>query len=246
MTPEELQEFENRFNQASNLTEKQEVAGEFVDAMFPNSKYRDILVKVCVELDELNNYFIKYNDIYTKTEGVVPTRSLIVAMNNLYANDIVDDNDLDGTGKDGRNSIIFKSSLAADNLTSSDIEFVVKSYVWLSQKENIKRMNFNLLSAFANNKDDVAYENLRVACADALQNPDSYDSQAVRDAIVYKDNRGNIRSKKEIEEILHLASSKLNSTANNDDKVSKVVSMVAKMSDDEKKELFQTLGINAE
>ena len=43
-----------------------------------------------------------------------------------------------------------------------------------------------------------------------------------------------------------MASSKLNSTANNDDKVSKVVSMVAKMSDDEKKELFQTLGINEE
>ena len=244
MTPEE--ELEQRFADAKSLAEKQEIASEFIDKKYPSIDYKDILVKLCTELDELNNYFTKYNDLYTKLEGIIPTRNLMVAMNNLYASSVVDDNDLDGTGENGRDSIIFKSSLADDKLSPSDIEFVVKSYAWLSQKENIKKMNFNAMLALANRKDDKAYENLIIVCNEALQNPDTYNSIDVRNAIMYKDDRGNIRSKKEIEDILHMAASKLNSTNNNEDKVLKTISDISKMSDDEKAELFKQLGVKPE
>ena len=245
MTPEELQEFENRFNQASSLVEKREIAGDFINAKFPNGKSNDILVKLCVELDELNNYFTKYVDLYTNGANITPSRGLMVALNNLYANNVIDDHDLEGTGNEDRDSILFKSDLS-DNKSSSDIEFLIKSYMWLTSESNISRMDFNSLLDFVNNEsvnDAQDYKNISNVCSQLLNPTETTKptSQDVRNAILFKDeNNSKLRDKKEVENLLHAASSRVSAKSRNN-RVSKTLSDISKMNDEEKQELFQAL-----
>ena len=249
MTPEE--ELEQRFADAKSLAEKQEIASEFIDKKYPNIDYKDILVKLCTELDELNNYFIKYIDKYP--EGSTPSRNLIVALNNLYSSGVIDNHDLEGTGKNGKDSILFKIDLSSDNKSSSDIEFLVKSYVWLSQNSNIVRMNFDSILDFVNKKsysgNAEEYTNISNICSQVL-NPSETNkptTQDMRSAILFKDaNNSILRSKKDIEDILHAASSRVNTSDDTEDKVLKIVSDISKMSDDEKTKLFKQLGVKPE
>ena len=240
MTPEELKTFVDNFNNASNLNDKQVIAGEYIDAQDRDlSSIKDVLVKLCVELDELDNHFMRYIDVFND----VPSRGMMVALNNLYASDVISDNDLDGSGKDGIYSIIFDKSLSDMNY-ASDIEFLVKSYYWMSQKNNLKKMNIKALNDLAIKEQ---YAKLQDATNQIISQGGSVDyklDKVLRDAIIYDDS-GKVRTKQDIEKILHTSSSVGDSNRDRETgNVASALSTFAKMSDEEKQESLQAIGIN--
>lgn len=246
MTPEERKEFMDKFNTATSLGDKQAIASEFIDANDKDlSKIKDILVKLCVELNDLDsdNYFFQYIDLFND----VPSRGLMIALNNLYASNIIDDNDLDGSGSEGVNSIIFDKSLSDIDL-ANDIEFLIKAYYWMSQINNLKKMNVRALNNLAVKEQ---YTKLQDATNQIISQGGSVDyklDKVLRDAIIYDDS-GKVRTRQDVEKILHAASSvnqedTFNNRNRNINNVSDALSIIAKMSDAEKNELFQALGIN--
>ena len=238
MTPEELQEFENRFNQASNLTEKQEIASEFVDVIFPNAQFKDVLVKLCVELDTIDNSFTTLLDGLSQ-KNLSPTRKYLIALNNLYANDVIDDQDLEFHGNDGVNTILINPQLAKMN-NSSDIEFLIKSYYWLSNKNNLtgkyKDFNYNGLKDIASIK---GYSNIVDAC-----NSEDRESK-IRNAIMFSDEKNpqeaTIRDRKDIEDLLHAAARRDSSLGTKVSKSDEIEQSIKDLSREERLELFKRL-----
>ena len=238
MTTEELQEFENRFNQASNLIEKQEIANEFVDVAFPNAQFKDVLVKLCVELDTIDNSFTTLLDGLSQ-KNLSPTRRYLIALNNLYANDVIEDQDLELRGKDGVNTILINPQLTKmDN--SSDVEFLIKSYYWLSNKNNLtgkyKDFNYNGLRDIASIK---GYSNIVDAC-------NSKDRESkIRNAIMFSDDKNpqeaTIRNRKDIEDLLHAAARRDSGVSSQSIKNNELKQEIRDMSAEERTNFFNSL-----
>lgn len=255
--PENLQnliknnDYYQAFDYAPSLSAKQAIAELFLEYHYPQEwtyfvamKIKDILVKLCVELDDLDNPFINYVDEYINHNGKVD-RDLLVSLNNLYAKDIIDDHNLDASDEDGDelHSILYNKNL----LTHDDLEFLITSYYWLTNAYNVKRMNFN---ALANEASSPA---VKEVAQEYIANP-NLSSKAIRNAIIYdisKDdalsnnatNNYTLRSAKDIKNLLHVAANKNNTSGNKSDKVTSITADISKLSDDEKKDLFNRIGV---
>ena len=255
----ELQEFIDRFDNAKNPREKEQAASEYIDYKFSKKSgldnIKDILIKLCIELDELdtNPFIIFVSNCVEQVSGALPNRKCITTLNNLFARGIIDEHNLDGTDEDEN---IKKSILYNENVYNSNVdsEFIITSYYWLSIAGNINKINYMALQRSADIHDrflDSIYE-MSMSATDrslAIRNVIIYD-------ISYEQARENvdtikypIRPKRDIETILHIAASRQKYDGQQTphtkdrDNISSVMSIVAKMNDAEKDELFQALGV---
>ena len=253
-TKKELDYAIQQFNNAQSLSEKQEYAGLFLDTKYDRwdkdlQAVKNILIKLCVELDSVESYntFLTFVDKYIEFNGIFPDLNCLETINNLYASGIVDDHDLDDTSKEKgtqSHSIIFDPNLYLQD----DPEFITKSYYWLSQPNNIKRINYNALAQddrlIKNHLDDII-----ILAYNTLTYGDP--GQEVRDTIIYDVPIGDVYDKKSlsgakvrsantIRDILHIASSRY-ATNNSSDKVADLFTRISGLSDAEKEDFLTRL-----
>ena len=248
-----FQDFEDRLNNATNPSEEKEIIEEYLDTKYSNfsgyNDIKDILIKLCYELNELeDNPFIIFVDEYNHENDKLPNRQCLTSLNNLFARNIIDEHNLDGTDEDGdiRKSILYNANVYENNV---DSEFIITSYYWLSEKGNLNKINYSALA----NSEDIA-KNYPAVHEMAINPTDR--SNAVRDVIIYNTNyapnknldtfKFQVRSKKDIEKILHIAASRTNAPTQqrNADNVSQAVSLYAKMNDREKELFLQQVGLD--
>ena len=175
-----------------------------------------------------------------------------MALNNLYAKGIIDDHNLDGTDEDGTQE---KSLLFSNNLYNKrDIEFIVQSYYWLTQKSNLKRINYNALANDSTIPEQVKELAGKVMiqgtfAGNNVRNVIIYDissEEAERDSSTYQYP---VRDSQVIKNILHLAASRTNVSletqqardVNSNTNVQNVLSSIAKLNDSEKASLVDAL-----
>ena len=241
----ELDDIIKQFNAAQSLSEKQEYAESFVDAKFPGAQFKDVLVKLCVELDDINNAFTTLLEGLS-LKNISPTRNYLIALNNLYAGDVIDDQDLELHGNDGANTILINPQLAKMS-SSSEIEFLIKSYYWLSNGSNvIKNKNFNIKELY-NLATLKNYENLSNVCSQVLSGNDinAQTTQDIRNAIMFSDTKNpkeaTIRSKKDIEDLLRAAARRDSSSGTKVSKSAEIEQSIKDLSREERLELFKRL-----
>lgn len=250
--------YEEAFQQASTLNDKKAVAELFLEDEFNDvwpelQKSKDILVKLCTELDSLDNEFIDFTKLYKDINQSVPTREGYVALNNLFSRGVIDEHDLNDTSKENTTSsysILFNN----DIYNKRDIEFLITTYYWLSQKNNQSRMNLESLSTGGTQgRDNVPQSVMDVAASYVDYNT---SGEALKNAIMYKLDTAEearkdtdfrhfgVRDKNEVERILKVAANR--NTANNPsstDNVTNILAGISKLSDAEKKELYNRLGL---
>lgn len=257
--PSELQDlikqdkYDEALSKASSLSEEQAVATLFLENEFDETELRDIkdiLVKLCVELGELkDNKFVNFIKEYKSNTNKNISRRGLIALNNLYAKDVIDDHNLDATDEDGSEarSVLFNSGI----YDKDDIQFLVTSYYWLTNPYNVKNMNLGALADVSKN----AYPEV-VEVANKLKITPNMDKKALRNVIVYdisadeaingKDSRNyTVRNAKDIKDILHIASSRDSSSSQQRNKIASLAVDISKLSADEKQELFDALGVES-
>ena len=242
-------DYVSAFNNASYLDERRAIIELYLENTFAGNwnkvePIKDILIKLCDELDELDNEFVKYVRLYIETNnGNAPTRNGIIALNNLYAKGTIDEHNLDATDEDGdpKKSIIFNNKLF--NKSRSDIEFIITSYYWLSQIYNLKKINYNALTS-----SDIS--EIKSIASKVLSGEMQID-KSIRNVIIFDilenevnndTNNYDVREVNTIKNILHLASSRTGETQQQQtNNVSKLLADIAKLSDADKEALRQFL-----
>lgn len=109
------------------------VGWEKIEPLMPTLKH------ICkdVGFKDVNNPFLKFLETYLDTNTL--TNNDLVKLNNLYAKDILSYEEIHGDKIDGnRFSIIYRPELYQMN----DIEKIVKSYKFLGDVNNLKKMNW--------------------------------------------------------------------------------------------------------
>ena len=245
------QNYQEALESSQSTSEEQQVAELYLEHRFDNhwplvQDSKDILVKLCCELGELDNDFVKLVLEYINKHGYAPGRNGMTTLNNLYSKGVIDDHNLNGTDEDGdtNKSILYNANL----YNSNDSEFLTTSYYWLSQPNNIKRMNLN---ALANDKDVKAVVG---DIAKKLIASPNEDKKALRNAIIYDitsdealDNGATtnykLRTPQEVRDILKVASNRNSGNVQQNERVSSLLADIARLNDSEKQELFNSLGL---
>lgn len=186
-----------------------------LDAYGRNSTFKDFdkalpnLTRIFDELglDEVDNPFIGYIDaVLDKGSSEVLTNDNIVRINNWYSDKILDYNDISGHSSEGTNHPIFQKGL----FDSSDPDTLMKSYKFLSDPSNVRRMNFNALASSPKVKDgdavkDVADTYISDYISQKKISPENVDY--VRRAFINNgDDRGKFRDPRELRQLLSIAS----------------------------------------
>ena len=252
------QNYQEALESSQSTSEEQQVAELYLEHRFDNhwplvQDSKDILVKLCCELGELDNDFVKLVLEYINKHGYAPGRNGMTTLNNLYSKDIIDDHNLNGTDEDGdtNKSILYNANL----YNSNDSEFLTTSYYWLSQPDNIKRMKekggLNALASDPNVKAVV------VDIAQLMLDPEKgkgVNTNALRNAIIYDitsdealDNGATtsykLRTPQEVRDILKVASNRNSGNVQQNERVSSLLADIARLNDSEKQELFNSLGL---
>lgn len=168
-----------------------------------------------------------------------------VVLNDLYYNDVLDYSDFVGISSDAFNSIIFSANLY-DDFSKNDKKFIITSYIWLSSKENLNRINTQAIvdtnTVSRNIVDNIV----------SIYTENQKNSIKLRDAIIYRDVddiKGDINSKRDIETALIAGSSRVGkSRETRDVSVRKIIKDVDSLSGEQKRELVNALkdiGINS-
>jgi hypothetical protein len=135
-------------NVGTQGTEKGEVINLFLEERFKNvdiTSIKDILHKQIEELgfSYNTNPFLQFLDNYFKTHTGIE-ESVMVYLNDLYADDVITTQDLQAKTNELTNTILFNDNLYKTNY--EDAEFIVQAYKWLSTESNIKRYLTNPLA----------------------------------------------------------------------------------------------------
>lgn len=135
-------------NVGTQGTEKGEVINLFLEERFKNvdiTSIKDILHKQIEELgfSYNTNPFLQFLDNYFKTHTGIE-ESVMVYLNDLYADDVITTQDLQAKTNELTNTILFNDNLYKTNY--EDAEFIVQAYKWLSTESNIKRHLTNPLA----------------------------------------------------------------------------------------------------
>lgn len=184
----------------TDQSQREEVYDTYLAKRFPKygkviEPYKDILIKLLVEIGVDNNPFLDFVDLFYRKTGINNSLSSegFIALNNLYADGIIEDADLRGTGKDFKNaSLLLKQSLYRNN-SADDIENIVRSYEWLGEKYRIENSINRTTIQFPGNPKTYTKEEL-------VQSP-----KLLQDLVVFKSGnakKDDVRSFKEISEIL--------------------------------------------
>lgn len=115
----------------------------------------------------------------------------LITIYNLLADDIISKDDLRGAGQNRKSHVIFNRTLY--NNAADDIEFIVKTYDWLSSFSNIKNNTVrNNLPIDSEDYDIAAVRDRKASVID------------LRDAIIFmfKEANGKVRNPDEIEKLL--------------------------------------------
>lgn len=141
--------------------------------------------------DEMDNPFLQFLALYASSHNnsVYPiTKNDYININNLYADDIIEDYDLTNIKS---LPILFNSSLY-NRFNSDDFQFIIKFYTWFDSEynvtsgiENLTEVNKILERANTkiNSLNDLKKPNVRQQLRDALLYSTNYDKKIIRDDI---------------------------------------------------------------
>lgn len=125
----------------SQGTEKGEVIDLFLEQRYGNivniESAKGIITKWIEELGIVynNNYLLQFMDTWIKRYKEV-NANVFEIVNDLYANDEIDERDLQAKTSSGIQSILFNRNLY--EYSYEDVEFIMQTYKWLKKINNIK------------------------------------------------------------------------------------------------------------
>lgn len=188
---------------------KQNVASIFINTLLENQlrnaniiEALPVLSKWVVELGprESTNPYLQFLQRFYEHNKTKLSNDNAVALNNLYSNRTLDFGDIAGTGPEKLGHIIFNGNLY-DN-TSSDIDFIVKAYEYLTAN----KVNFD---AVKDNISKVSKAGADYLSKDEISNLDDNSAEkkkALRNAVIFKDpnnpTTSQINSRYVIEDLL--------------------------------------------
>lgn len=151
---------------------------------------KDIIIKIIDELGfkDNENPYLDFIKTFYKVNGTDVTLSEDdwVKLNDWYAADLIEADDLKGTGFDGAHHIIFNKNLYKDGNISSDNDNYVKYFQLLSTKFNVMKLNIYAIATF----NGSPYGSLAKMTKDGVNGTGVYqggDFREVRNIIFYKD-----------------------------------------------------------
>ena len=141
---------------------------------------------------QLNNPYLKYIPNFFKSNmDVVFTREDFIALNDFYANDVIKEADLLGTGKLKLNHLVYNKFLYASKAEGMDyaqgkIKFM-QYFQYLCNDDNVKKLNIEAIMELPSNPYTKKFNDLGVKpspITGGIQTND--DIVRVRNIIIYK------------------------------------------------------------
>ena len=218
----------------------------FID-FFWTSSSNFWLKHICkdVGFKDVNNPFLKFLETYLDTNTL--TNNDLVKLNNLYARDILSYEEIHGDKIDGnRFSIIYSPEL----YKMSDMEKVVKSYKFLGDANNLKKMNWKSIY------DGNVTNNISQLALDIIDEKNKLDNlkdvAQARATIIYKDiNSPELNSETIIDKTLKLGATSQtsqiknqpnnNPTTNNELNANSLVKALRRLSVSDQRDFINTL-----
>lgn len=195
-----------------------------------------VLIKWIKELGfrEATNPYLQFIRMFyeiSENSNTILTENNCIALNNLYADGVLDFSDIAGTGDNGLNHVIFNHNLYGNSM--NDLEFIVKAYETLSSKSFVSRLNIGAIkSSFNTNLSNAK----RVAIDE-----NNLNINTLRDAIIFKDytkpQTSEINSKQYIEKLLSIGEN----TSNDNNNISRVVKDFRSLSSADKRDLLNSI-----
>ena len=146
-------DYEKSLDKANDLTQRNSVIHKYLldtwgmGNRFPNfDDTYGIVTRICDELglDANDNPFITFIDLVGDDSNNILTKQNLVNLNNWYADGLLDFNDISGMSSERLKHPIFKLGF----YETGDPEFVLKSYNFLDNTTNLKKLNYvQLLSS---------------------------------------------------------------------------------------------------
>ena len=221
--------------------------------LFPEfDKTLDSLTKIFDEagLEETSNPFINYINLADNNNNkAILTNSNIVDINNWYADEILDYNDISGSSSEKRNHPIFQQNF----FKSENPDFILKSYIFLSNIGKVKNLNFEALVNWAlGNKNtpklpnDDALLNLALdynAGVKNIKNISAYDMNEIRSAIINNSTSDytKFRNPEEIKKLLQILNREKGYKQNNNDALTNVSKILGQLKKEERIKVVQAI-----
>lgn len=131
--------------------------------------------------------FIKFVKSDASSSNKILTKDNLIMLNDLYADNEIDFNDISGYSKERRDHPIFKPGF----YDSSDPEFLLDSYNFLSQTYNLRRLNYDTLVDSSKIDDNNLKELIKDKYyhnAKAVSSISDNDAQELRQAFMQQGN----------------------------------------------------------
>ena len=192
---------------SANVNDKDVVAQVFLTTLKENqwknyanklTNSEKVILKWIKELGvrEANNPYLQFIPKYFSKQNAQLSENNAVALNNLYASDVIDFADIAGTGESAGSHVIFNPNLY--NLNMSDLEFIVKAYQSLGEENFVKKLNLNAIASNLSKED----ANRIALLAPDIEEGDDKAIKILRYIILYNSKTKQLRSKYDVEKLL--------------------------------------------
>ena len=224
---------------------------------------RDIVISWVNQLGfkKINNPYLEFIPKFFSVQGNANklTRDGIIVMNDMYANELVDEADMMGTGKEGMKHIIFDGgeeglyhNTSQGMQSATTMLQVIDYYNYLSNQSNVIKLNLGAIVSYTPDKNPyVKQENIKGQDVVTLKGieidnnliKNKEDWNKVRDAIIYKEgNFGALETFYWIDTAMKLGSN-ANQQSANKNRVDEIVNNIkdGRYTEDELKQIFDEL-----